>query len=108
MCFEFKASHFALRCPELVAGTGHVKVQTVCPDSNPGLCELLREFESRTGFPCLAVAPFRLPDEPLVSSPREALRTFRLLGADVAAFGRFLLTAEEILSAHMGTASHAG
>ncbi len=101
-------SHFALRCPELVAGSGHVKVQTICPDSNPGLFAVLKEFESQNGFPCLAVAPFRLPDEPLVSSPREALRTFRLLGADVAAFGRFVLSAAEILAAHMGTESRAG
>jgi carbamoyltransferase len=101
-------SHFALRCPELVAGSGHVKVQTIRPGSNPGLFGILKDFDSKVGFPCLAVAPFRLPDEPLVSSPREALSTFRLLGADVAAFGRFLLSAADILAAHMGTPSRAG
>jgi carbamoyltransferase len=101
-------SHFALRCPELVGGSGHVKVQTICPETNPGLFEILKEFEAKAQFPCLAVAPFRLPDEPLVSSPQEALCTFRLLGADFAAFGRFLLSAGEILSAHVGVSDQAG
>ena len=44
-----------------------------------------------TGIPALAAAPFRLPDEPLVSSPLDALRTFRVLGADFAALDRFLV-----------------
>lgn len=78
------------RCPDLLGPRGRVKVQTLTVESNPRLFKVLREFELWTGVPCLAVAPFRLPDEPLVSTPTHALRTFRLLGADFAAFGSFL------------------
>ncbi len=83
-------ARFLERCPDLVGPNGRVKVQTLTVESNPRLFKILREFELWTGSPCLAVAPFRLPDEPLVSTPIQGLRTFRLLGADYAAFGSFL------------------
>ncbi|NNE42817.1 MAG: hypothetical protein HKN12_01285 [Gemmatimonadetes bacterium] len=82
---------FVAECPGLLSWGGDVRVQTVCPTLTPRLHEILREFESWTGIPILAVAPFRLPDEPLVSSPLDALRTFRALGADFAAIGSFLV-----------------
>jgi carbamoyltransferase len=81
----------AARFPDLVGWGGRVRVQTVARESNPGLYDILREFQSWTGLPVLAAAPFRLANEPLVSSPLDALRTFRLLGADHAALGRFLV-----------------
>jgi carbamoyltransferase len=81
---------FLEQCPDIVGPRGRVKVQTLTLDSNPRLFKILREFELWTGLPCLAVAPFRLPDEPLVSTPLHALRIFRLLGADFAAFGSYL------------------
>ena len=58
---------------------------------DPKLFAIVREFESLTGFPCLAITPLRVPDEPLVSSPLDALRTFQRLGAEYAAFGSFLV-----------------
>jgi carbamoyltransferase len=84
---------FRVRCPELVGNRGTVRVQIVSAESNPGLFRILKEFESWSGIAVLAAAPFRLPDEPLVSSPMDALRTFRLLGADYAALGNFLVRA---------------
>lgn len=82
---------FAAACPDLVGWEGRVRVQIVDPESNPRLHGILEEFSTWSGLACLAAAPFRLPDEPLVSSPRDALRTFRLLGTDYAALGRFLV-----------------
>jgi predicted NodU family carbamoyl transferase len=84
------------RCPDLVGSRGRMKVQTLTVDSNPRLFKILREFELWTGVPCLAVAPFRLPDEPLVSTPLHALRTLRFLGADYAAFGSFLARGTQV------------
>jgi len=82
---------FARECPDLIGWRGCARVQTVSAQMNPRLHEILAEFETWTGLPLLATAPFRLPDEPLVSSPRDALRTFRLLGPDFAAIGRCLV-----------------
>jgi carbamoyltransferase len=85
-------ARFREECPDLAGWEGRVAVQTVGADATPDLHRLLAEFEAWTGIPVLAAAPLRLPDEPLVSSPRDALRTFRLLGADLAALGPFLVT----------------
>jgi carbamoyltransferase len=82
---------FVEECPDLVGWEGLVRVQTVCAEATPRLHDIIREFESWSGIPILAAAPFRLPDEPMVSSPRDALRTFRLLGADYAALGHYLV-----------------
>ncbi len=87
---------FARRCPELVGWGGKVETQTVSRRSNPRLFRILREFSSRTGCPCLATAPFRLPGEPLVSSPHDALMSFRLLGPDYLAVGRYLVPAPDV------------
>ncbi|MFN8176998.1 MAG: carbamoyltransferase C-terminal domain-containing protein [bacterium] len=81
----------AARFPQLVGWGRRIRVQTVARESSPGLHDILREFQSWTGLPLLAAAPFRLANEPLVSSPLDAVRTFRLLGADHAALGRFLV-----------------
>ena len=86
-------SAFRVRCPELVGRSGSTRVQVVSAQSNPGLHRILHEFGSWSGLPILAAAPFRLPDEPLVSSPMDALRTFHQLGADYAAIGSFLVRA---------------
>ncbi len=104
-------SRLVERCPDLVGPRGRVKVQTLSFDSNPRLFKILREFELWTGVPCLAVAPFRLPDEPLVSTPLHALRTLRLLSADYAAFGNFLArgpSTEERTPDALGAPPHAG
>ena len=66
-------------------------VQTVTRGDNPRLHELLSEFESWSGLPFVAAAPFRLPNQPLVATPRDAVRVFRLLGADFAALGPYLV-----------------
>ena len=82
---------FATRFPELLSWGRRVRVQTVTPESNPALHEILTEFRSWTGIPLLAAAPFRLPNEPLVSSPLDALRAFRVLGLEHMAMGRYLV-----------------
>jgi carbamoyltransferase len=86
-------------CPDLAGWDGRVVVQTVSASATPELHRILTEFEAWTGIPVLAAAPFRLPDEPLVSSPRDALRTFRLLGADLAVLGPFLVANPDVTAA---------
>jgi carbamoyltransferase len=85
------SAEFAATYPELLGWRGRVLVQTVARTTNPRLHDLLLEFESWSGLPFLAAAPYRLPNQPLVASPRDAVRVFRLLGADFAALGPFLV-----------------
>jgi carbamoyltransferase len=53
---------------------------------------LLRKMKSLTGHPLLINSSFNLPSEPLVMTPRDAIRSFFASGLDVLAIGRFLLT----------------
>lgn len=86
--------------PDLVGWGGYMRVQTVTEESNPGLHRILREFQTWSGLPLLAAAPFRLPNEPLVSTPRDAIRVFRQLGADFAALGPYLVKSEHESGTH--------
>ncbi|MEZ5066586.1 MAG: carbamoyltransferase C-terminal domain-containing protein [bacterium] len=85
---------FPDRFPDLMGFGGKVRVHVVDERTNPDLHRVLTEFAEWSGVALLAAAPFRLPNEPLVSSPRDALRTFRLLGADYAAIGHYLVRAD--------------
>ncbi|GAA3295384.1 hypothetical protein GCM10020295_22440 [Streptomyces cinereospinus] len=57
-----------------VDGTG--RIQTISAQQEPALAELLRIFEQETGVPCLLNTSFNVAEEPIVSSPEDALRCF--------------------------------
>ncbi|MDP6803095.1 MAG: carbamoyltransferase C-terminal domain-containing protein [Gemmatimonadota bacterium] len=78
-------------CPNLVAPDGAVRTQIASGRSNAALMRILAEYEHRTGVPCLAVAPLRLPGEPLAATPGDAYRFSRRLGVDRAAMGSYLV-----------------
>ena len=71
---------------------GCVRVHTVNAADNPLFWTLLRKTASLTGHPLLINSSFNLPSEPLVLTPRDAIRSFYASGLDVLAIGRFLLT----------------
>jgi carbamoyltransferase len=78
-------SRFAIR-------NGCVRVHTVGCADNQLFWTLLRKMKSSTGHPLLINSSFNLPSEPLVMTPRDAIRSFFASGLDVLAIGRFLLT----------------
>jgi carbamoyltransferase len=69
----------------------YVRVHTVSPAENPLFWTLLRKMQSLTGHPLLINTSFNLPGEPLVMTPRDAIRSFYGSGLDVLAMGRFLV-----------------
>jgi carbamoyltransferase len=78
-------SKFAIR-------SGCVRVHTVSSADNPMFWTLLRKMQLLSGHPLLINTSFNLPSEPLVMSPRDAIRSFYASGLDVLAMGRFLVT----------------
>ena len=70
----------------------YVRVHTVNASDNHLFWNLLRKMESLTGHPLLINTSFNLPGEPLVLTPRDAIRSFYSSGLDVLAIGRFLVT----------------
>ena len=70
----------------------YVRVHTVSSGDNQLFWTLLRKMQSLTGHPLLINTSFNLPGEPLVMTPRDAIRSFYASGLDVLAMGRFLVT----------------
>ena len=70
---------------------GRVRVHTVGREANPRFWRLLHKFGERAAAPVLFNTSFNLFGEPLVSDPREAIRSFYCAGIDALAIGDFLI-----------------
>ncbi len=68
-----------------------VRVHTVSQEDNPLYWRLLHAFGERTGLPVLYNTSFNLFGEPLVCTPRDAVRSFYSSGIDAMVAGNFLL-----------------
>lgn len=64
--------------------------QIVLREANPKFHHLLSEFERITGVGGVINTSFNLHGEPIVCSPRDALRTFLNSGLDAVAIGNYL------------------
>jgi len=68
-----------------------VRVHTVSKADNPLYWRLLHAFGKETGLPVLYNTSFNLFGEPLVCTPRDAVRSFYSSGIDAMVVGNFLL-----------------
>ena len=68
-----------------------VRVHTVSKEDNPLYWGLLHAFGKKTGLPVLYNTSFNLFGEPLVCTPRDAVRSFYSSGIDAMVAGNFLL-----------------
>ncbi|MES1261622.1 MAG: carbamoyltransferase C-terminal domain-containing protein [Acidobacteriota bacterium] len=68
-----------------------IRVHTVSKDDNPLYWQLLHAFGEATGLPVLYNTSFNLFGEPLVCTPRDAVRSFYSSGIDAMIAGNFLL-----------------
>jgi carbamoyltransferase len=74
-----------------ILGEDIVRVHTVDEAENPLFHRLLHEAGKATGLPVLYNTSFNLFGDPLVSTPRDAVRSFYSSGIDVLFVGNFLL-----------------
>jgi carbamoyltransferase len=65
--------------------------QTVSRKTNPLYWELLEAFRGLTGVPGVLNTSFNVKDEPIVCTPRDALRCFYGTGMDSLVIGDFIL-----------------
>lgn len=77
--------------PAAVFGGGLVRVHSVSRKTNASLWKLLSKFGEESGVPVLLNTSFNLFGEPVVSTPREAVRGFYCSGIDCLAIGNFLI-----------------
>lgn len=68
-----------------------VRVHVVAKNENPLFHRLLTEWGRRTGLPVLYNTSFNLFGDPLVCTPRDAVRSFYSSGIDAMVAGHFLL-----------------
>ena len=69
-----------------------IRVHTVDHDENPLYWKLLHAAGKATGLPVLYNTSFNLFGEPLVCTPRDAVRSFYSSGIDAMVVGNFFLT----------------
>ena len=85
-----KAEHRETFRPALL-GPDYVRVHAVSREDNPLFWRLLHAAGEKTGLPVLYNTSFNLFGDPLVSSPRDAVRSFYSSGIDAMFVGHFLL-----------------
>ena len=74
-----------------ILGEDLVRVHTVSEEENPLYHRLLHEAGKATGLPVLYNTSFNLFGDPLVSTPRDAVRSFYSSGIDALFVGNFVL-----------------
>jgi carbamoyltransferase len=70
---------------------GYVEVQGINECEDGHLFELIRDHQVRTGVPALVAVPFCAPAEPVVCTPRDAIRTMFSSPMDVLVIERFVV-----------------
>ena len=77
--------------PSAVHIDGSVRPQSVKKETNPLFHSLIEEFGKLSGHPVLINTSFNVQGEPIVETPRDALRCFGGTGIDVLVIGNYIL-----------------
>ncbi|MBI4403952.1 MAG: carbamoyltransferase [Deltaproteobacteria bacterium] len=78
------------RIPAVTHVDGSARVHTVERGTNPLFYELLQNFKKATDCPVLINTSFNVRGEPIVCSPRDAIRCFLKTDIDALAIGPFI------------------
>ncbi len=79
---------------------GRVRLHVVERGSNPLFWRLLKRFGENAPAPMLVNTSFNLFGEPLVSSPRDAIRSYFCSGVDALIINNFVLSKATISNLH--------
>ncbi|MGK5739504.1 carbamoyltransferase family protein [Micromonospora sp. URMC 103] len=77
------------RIPAVTHVDGTARVQTVSPDTEPLVAEMLAEFDRLTGLPVVVNTSLNTAGRPMVDTPREAMELFGSAPVDLLALGPF-------------------
>lgn len=87
--------HQRARIPAVTHADNTARVQTVTRESNPRYWRLIKEFEKLTGVPVVMNTSFNLRGEPIVCTPKDAIRTFYTSGLDFLVLGDLIIPKDE-------------
>ncbi len=82
---------YRAKLPAITHIDGSARIQTVKPSQNPRLHALLKEGKKRWGVSVVMNTSFNDAGEPIVCTPRDAVRCYSSTGFDALAIGPFLL-----------------
>jgi carbamoyltransferase len=78
-------------CPGVVHIDGTARPQLVRREDNPSYWKIIDEFRKRTGVATVINTSFNMHEEPIVCSPRDAVRAFCQGHLDYLAIGDYLV-----------------
>ena len=78
-------------CPAAVHVDGTARPQLIREQVNPEYYRIVREYYQLSGIPSLINTSFNMHEEPIVSSPKDAVRAFLQGNIDYLAIGNFLV-----------------
>ena len=78
-------------CPAAVHVDGTARPQLIRRETNPAYYDIIKEYEKLTGISCLINTSFNMHEEPIVNSPRDAVRAFMDGRLDYLVLGPYLI-----------------
>jgi len=78
--------------PAITHVDGSARLQTVRSETHPIYHSLISELGNHTGVPVVLNTSFNIQGEPVVESPRDAIRCFFSTGLDTLCIGSFIVT----------------
>ena len=79
------------RIPAITHVDGSARIQTVSIENNEEYFHLINEFYNITNCPILVNTSFNVRGEPIVESPKDAIRCFLNTNIDILAIGNFIV-----------------
>ena len=76
---------------------GTARPQLVTPEINPSFYKIIKEHEKLTGHPSIINTSFNMHEEPIVCTPDDAIRAYKLGHLDYLAIGNYLASNVEDL-----------
>lgn len=80
----------AQTCPGVVHIDNTARPQIVGERDNESMYKILAEYNKLTGIPCLINTSFNMHEEPIVCTPYDAIRAFKLGQLDYLAIGNWI------------------
>lgn len=78
--------------PAIVHLDGTARPQIVRKEINPSAYKILKEYQKLTGLSVLVNTSFNMHEEPIVCTPADAIRAFRIGQLDALAIGNYIVT----------------
>lgn len=84
------------KSPATVHVDGTARPQLISEEQNPSYYKILNEYYKITGIPSIVNTSFNMHEEPIVCTPRDAIRSFQQGHLEYLAIGNYLVKSEDI------------